>query len=71
MAGELRARQMKSTFDAAWVETRLARLIETFEEVLDRSASETRPTHEIADAIAEARIDAARSARAAEARKAA
>ena len=71
VAGELRARQMTTTFDPAWVETKLARLIETFEEVLDRSTAENRPTHEIADAIAEARIDAARDARAADARKAA
>jgi len=44
--------------------------METFEEVLDRSASEGRPTHQIADAIAEARIKAAANHKA-EARKAA
>ncbi len=38
--------------------------METFEEVLDRSATEKRPTHQIADAIAEARINAARDAKA-------
>jgi len=60
VAGEMRARQLGAGFDAAWVETKLARLIETFEEILDRSVAESRPTHEIADAIAEARIAAAR-----------
>jgi len=32
--------------------------------VLDRSAAENRPTHKIADAIAEARINAARDLKA-------
>jgi len=59
VASELRARQMGGAYDAAWVESKLARLMETFDEVLDRSASENRPTHQIADAIAEARIKAA------------
>ena len=56
VAGELRARQTGSAFDPAWVEARLARLMETFEQVLERSSSGNRPTHEIADAIAGARI---------------
>lgn len=59
VAAEMNARQTKGAFDPAWVEAKLSRLIETFEEILDRSAVETRPTHEIADAIAEARIAAA------------
>ena len=59
VAAEMNARQTKGAFDPAWVEMKLARLIETFEEILDRSAAESRPTHEIADAIAEARIAAA------------
>lgn len=59
VAGEMRARQTRTAFDPAWVETKLSRLIETFEEILDRSSAERRPTHEIADAIAEARIAAA------------
>ncbi|MEY4555444.1 MAG: hypothetical protein RL093_563 [Pseudomonadota bacterium] len=70
VASELRARQTNSAYDAAWVEAKLSRLMETFEEVLDRSAFEKRPTHQIADAIAEARINAARDAKA-EQRKAA
>jgi leucine dehydrogenase len=70
VASELRARQTATAYDPAWVETKLSRLMETFDEVLDRSASENRPTHEIADAIAEARINAARDLKA-EQRKAA
>lgn len=59
VASELKARQTGGAYDPAWVEGKLSRLMETLEEVLDRSASERRPTHEIADAIAEARIKAA------------
>ncbi|WP_411288888.1 Glu/Leu/Phe/Val dehydrogenase dimerization domain-containing protein [Phenylobacterium sp.] len=70
VASELRARQTGGAYDAAWVETKLSRLMETLDEVLERSASENRPTHEIAGAIAEARINAARDAKA-EQRKAA
>jgi leucine dehydrogenase len=44
--------------------------METLAEILERSAVEKRPTHEIADAIAEARINAARDHKA-EQRKAA
>ena len=70
VASELRARQTGGAYDAAWVEAKLSRLMDTLEEVLDRSDSEKRPTHEIADAIAEARINAARDLKA-EQRKAA
>lgn len=59
VAAEMNARQTKGAFDPAWVEKKLSRLIETFDEILERSAVENRPTHEIADAIAEARIAAA------------
>ncbi|MDZ4365103.1 Glu/Leu/Phe/Val dehydrogenase [Brevundimonas sp.] len=59
VASELRARQMGTAYDPAWVETKLARLIETFEEILDRSVTERRPTHQVADAVAEGRIHAA------------
>ena len=53
------ARQTGGAYDPQWVEGKLSRLMETLEEVLDRSEAEKRPTHEIADAIAEARIAAA------------
>lgn len=59
VAAEMNARQTKGAFDPAWVEKKLSRLIETFDEILERSVVENRPTHEIADAIAEARIAAA------------
>ncbi len=59
VASELKARQTGGAYDPAWVEGKLSRLMETLEEVLDRSASEKRPTYEIADAIAEARIQKA------------
>ena len=64
VASEMKARQTGGAYDPAWVETKLSRLMETLDEVLERSAAENRPTHEIADAIAEARINAARDARA-------
>jgi leucine dehydrogenase len=70
VASEMNARQTGGAYDPNWVEGKLSRLIETFEEVLDRSAAEQRPTHQIADAIAEARIAAAAEKKA-ELRKAA
>ena len=70
VASELKARQTGGAYDPAWVEAKLSRLMETLEEILERTAVEKRPTHEIADAIAEARINAARDAKA-EQRKAA
>ena len=70
VASELKARQTGGAYDPAWVEAKLSRLMETLEEILERAAVEKRPTHEIADAIAEARINAARDAKA-EQRKAA
>ena len=70
VASELKARQTGGAYDPAWVEAKLSRLMETLEEILERAAVEKRPTHEIAAAIAEARIHAARDAKA-EQRKAA
>lgn len=61
VASELRARQAAGAYDPAWVEAKLSRLMETLDEILDRSAAEQRPTHQIADAIAEARINAAKA----------
>lgn len=59
VGSELRARMNGGAYDPAWVEAKLARLMDTLEEILERSASENLPTHEIADAIAEARISRA------------
>lgn len=63
VASELRARETNGAYDPAWVERKLVRLMQTFDEVLDRSEAEKRPTHEVADAIAEARIQAAKDAK--------
>jgi leucine dehydrogenase len=62
VAAEIRALDAGGAFDPAWVEGKLARLMETLDEVLRRSANEGRPTHEIAGEIARARIESARHA---------
>ncbi|MFN3523269.1 MAG: Glu/Leu/Phe/Val family dehydrogenase [Phenylobacterium sp.] len=62
VAGEIRALEAGTAFDAHWVAVKLDRLTETLEEVLDRAAAEKRPPHEVADATARARIAAARAA---------
>ncbi len=63
VASELRARQAGGAYDPAWVEAKLGRLMETLEEILERSATEKRPTDQIAAVIAEARIEAAAAER--------
>jgi len=65
VASEMRALQTGGSYDPAWVEMKLGRLMLTLGEILERSLAEGRPTHEIAAAIARARIDAAEEARAA------
>ena len=60
VASEVRGLQRDEAYDPQWVEQKLARLMETLDEVLTRSKDEGKPTHEIADAVAEARIRAAR-----------
>ena len=60
VASEMRGLQTGEPYDPAWVERKLARLMESLDEVFARSKSERRPTDEIADEIAEARIAAAR-----------
>lgn len=59
IASEVRALQRDEAYDPHWVEGKLARLMETLDEVLTRSAAERRPTNEIADAVARERIGAA------------
>ena len=61
VASELHGIQHGHAHNPDWVEGKLARLMETLDEILARSKAERRPTHEIADAIAESRIRAARS----------
>ena len=53
---EIRALEAGSAYDPAWVEAKLSRLMQTLEEVLDRSAAEQRPTHEVAGEMARERI---------------
>jgi leucine dehydrogenase len=59
VAGEIRALAQGGAFEPGWVEGKLAQLMQTLDEVLDRSVAEARPTHEIANEIARARIAAA------------
>ncbi|MFZ5669188.1 MAG: Glu/Leu/Phe/Val family dehydrogenase [Pseudomonadota bacterium] len=65
VAAEIAALEAGGTFDPAWVEGKLARLMTTLGEVLERSAAEGRPSHEVADEMARARIAGAEAARAA------
>jgi leucine dehydrogenase len=65
VAGEIRAIDRGEAFDPAWVETKLARLMQTLDEVMDRSRVESRPTHEVANEIAKARISLAAEQKAA------
>jgi leucine dehydrogenase len=62
VAGEIRALEREGAFDPAWVEDKVAKLMLTLEQVLDRAQAEARPTHEIAIEMARARIEAARPA---------
>ena len=59
VAGEIRALERDEAFDPSWVEAKLSKLTETLEQVLDRAQSEGRPTHEVADEMARARIETA------------
>ncbi|WP_309090429.1 Glu/Leu/Phe/Val dehydrogenase [Phenylobacterium sp.] len=56
VAGEIRALEAGEAFDAAWVDAKLDRLALTLEEVLEQALRERRPTHEVANEIARARI---------------
>jgi len=60
IASEIRALAAGGAYDPAWVEMKLAKLMETLDAILDRGLTERRPTQEIAIEIAQARIDAAR-----------
>jgi leucine dehydrogenase len=59
VAGEIRAIAQGEAFDPAWVEAKLARLMQTLDEILDISLAEGRPTHAVANGLAQARIAAA------------
>jgi len=56
VAAEIRALGAGEAYDPAWVEAKLSRLTQTLGEVLDQSAAERRPSNEVADEIAKARI---------------
>ncbi len=56
VAAEIIGIENGTAFDADWVNAKLDRLALTLAEVLDRSAAEKRPTHEVADEMAKARI---------------
>ena len=56
VAGEIRALEAGAAFDPTWVEGKLARLMVTLEEVLDRAEAEHRPTQDVAVELARARI---------------
>lgn len=56
VAGEIRALERGEAFDPAWVDEKLDRLALTLEEVLEQALRERRPTHEVANEIAKARI---------------
>jgi leucine dehydrogenase len=56
VAAEIRALDRGEAYDPAWVEAKLSRLTQTLGEVLDRSADERRPSNEVADEEARARI---------------
>jgi leucine dehydrogenase len=60
VAGEIRALAAGVAFDPAWVEAKVAAMIATLGEVLDRSASERRPADQIAVQMAKERIAAGR-----------
>jgi leucine dehydrogenase len=61
VAGEIRALERGEAFDPAWVEAKVAQMIRTLAEVLDRSTAERRPADQIAVQMAKERIAAARA----------
>jgi leucine dehydrogenase len=56
VAGEIRALERGEAFDPAWVEAKVAAMIETLGKVLDRSAGEQRPADQVAIEMAKERI---------------
>jgi leucine dehydrogenase len=60
VAGEIRALERGEPFDPAWVEGKVAAMIATLADVLDRSAGERRPADQVAVQMAKERIAAGR-----------
>jgi leucine dehydrogenase len=56
VAGEIRALERGEAYDPAWVEAKVAAMIATLGEVLDRSVAERRPADQIAVEMAKERI---------------
>jgi leucine dehydrogenase len=56
VAAEIRALASGGSYDPAWVAAKLDRLMQTLEEVLERSAAERRPANDVADEMARARL---------------
>lgn len=54
------AAEISGTYDPAWVEAKVQRLVQTLGEVLDQAKSEKRASNRVADEIARQRIAAAR-----------
>jgi leucine dehydrogenase len=53
------AAEISGTYDPAWVDGKVQRLVQTLGEVLDQAKAENRPTNRVADEIARRRILAA------------
>jgi leucine dehydrogenase len=60
VAGEIAALERDGAFQPQWVAAKLDRLMQTLDEVFDRSAAEKRPTDQVSDEMARQRIAAAR-----------
>jgi leucine dehydrogenase len=60
VAGEIAALERDGAFQPQWVAGKLDRLMQTLDEVFDRSAAEKRPTDQVSDEMARQRIAAAR-----------
>jgi leucine dehydrogenase len=60
VAGEIRAIERGEAFDPAWVEAKLAAMIGTLGEVLDRAVAERQPSDRVAVRMAKERIAAAK-----------
>jgi leucine dehydrogenase len=56
IAGEIDASRRGKRFDAQWVSEKLDRLMKTLDDIFERSATENRPTDEIADDLANTRL---------------
>jgi len=58
VAAEIRAIEAGAAYDPAWVEGKVARMVETLGEVLDQAEQGRRSPHRVADEMARARIRA-------------